>query len=108
MIGTNNLGLDSDENIVRGLRFLLKQINIRQPKAKIKVVGLLPRRAVEDHVRTINKRIAEMVLVEGYHYLDVGDLLLLENGKIDESLFLDGLHPNETGYEKIVNDIITR
>ncbi len=108
MIGTNNLNLDSDENIVRGLQFLLKQINIRQPKAKIKVVGLLPRRAVEDHVRSINKRIAEMVLMEGYHYLDVGDLLLLESGKIDESLFLDGLHPNETGYEKIVNDIIAR
>ena len=46
--------------------------------------------------------------MEGYHYLDVGDLLLLESGKIDESLFLDGLHPNETGYEKIVNDIIAR
>ena len=43
MIGTNNLGLNSDNEIVEGLEFLLKQIKIRQPKAKIKVVGLLPK-----------------------------------------------------------------
>lgn len=107
MIGTNNLALNTDDEIAEGLRFLLKQISIRQPKAKIKVIGLLPRRDRESHIKVINERIAAMVLSEGYNYLDVGHRLLRKDGKIDESLFLDGLHPNEEGYFKIVNDIIT-
>lgn len=107
MIGTNNLGLNSDEEIVEGLRLLLKQISVRQPKAKIKVIGLFPRRDAENHVKTINERISKMVLFHGYSYMDVGHHLLQKDGKIDESLFLDGLHPNEEGYLKIVSDIVT-
>lgn len=106
MIGTNNLGLNPDEEIVEGLQFLLKQINIRQPKAKIKVVGLLPRRDKETEVKNINRQISKMAALNNYTFLDVGYRLLSKSGKIDESLFLDGLHPNEKGYLLIVNDIM--
>lgn len=106
MIGTNNLGLNPDEEIVEGLQFLLKQINIRQPKAKIKVVGLLPRRDKETEVKNINGQISKMAALNNYTFLDVGYRLLSKSGKIDESLFLDGLHPNEKGYSLIVDDII--
>ena len=106
MIGTNNLGLNPDEEIVEGLQFLLKQINIRQPKAKIKVVGLLPRRDKETEVKNINRQISKMAALNNYTFLDVGYRLLSKSGKIDESLFLDGLHPNEKGYSLIVDDII--
>ena len=106
MIGTNNLGLNPDEEIVEGLQFLLKQINIRQPKAKIKVVGLLPRRDKETEVKNINGQISKMAALNNYTFLDVGYRLLSKSGKIDESLFLDGLHPNEKGYSLIVNDIM--
>lgn len=105
MIGTNNLGGTSHEEIVEGLEFLLRQIEIRQPKARIKVVGLLPRRNREEEVKTINRKISEMLSSKPYTYLDVG-YKLLKNGKIDESLFSDGLHPNEKGYSLIVEDII--
>lgn len=106
MIGTNNLGINTENEIVEGLDFLLKQIKIRQPNAKIKVVGLLPRRNKEAQVKTINTIISDMVSLNNYTYLDVGNKLLLKNGKIDESVFLDGLHPNEKGYSLIVKDII--
>lgn len=106
MIGTNNLGLNTDDEIVEGLQFLLSQIRVRQPNARIKVVGLLPRRGYESHVKAINERISRMVVLHGYNYLDVGNRLLLKTGKIDEALFLDGLHPNEEGYSKIVDDIV--
>ena len=39
------------------------------------------------------------------NYMDVGFLLLDKNGKIDESLFSDGLHPNNKGYNKIAPKI---
>lgn len=106
MIGTNNLGSVPDEEIVEGLEFLLKQIRIRQPEAGIKVVGLLPRRDKEAEVKAINRQISKMASLNEYSYLDVGSRLLTKGGKIDESLFLDGLHPNEKGYSLIVNDII--
>lgn len=106
MIGTNNLGINTDKEIVDGLEFLLNQIKIRQPKANIKVVGLLPRRNQEEHIKAINQQIAEMASRNHYSYIDVGYKLLNKNGVINESFFRDGLHPNEKGYAKIVKEII--
>jgi lysophospholipase L1-like esterase len=37
----------------------------------------------------------------GIDYADAGYILLNNEGKIDESLFSDGLHPNEAGYQKL-------
>jgi len=106
MIGTNNLGINTDKEIVDGLEFLLNQIKIRQPKANIKVVGLLPRRNKEEHIKAINRQVAEMASRNHYSYIDVGYKLLNKNGVINESFFRDGLHPNEKGYTKIVKEII--
>ncbi len=106
MIGTNNLELNSDDEILEGLLFLLKQIEMRQPGAKIKMVGLLPRRDQEDRIKIINKKISRMSVLHGYTYLDISKPLLLKTGKIDETLFLDGLHPNEKGYLSIVDYIV--
>lgn len=100
MIGTNNIGLDSDEEIVGGLQFLLKQIEKRQPSALIKVVGILPRRSRETTVKALNRQIAKMAEQHNWHFVDPGEKLL-KNGMIDESLFTDGLHPNEKGYALI-------
>jgi hypothetical protein len=43
-IGTNNLLINTDEEIINGLDFLIKAIKIRQPKAKVYLLGLYPRR----------------------------------------------------------------
>lgn len=102
MIGTNNVGLSSDDEIVYGLEFLLRQIRIRQPKAKIKVIGILPRRATEERIKQLNLRISTMAQQNGYDYRDVGGVLLKKGGEvIDESCFSDGLHPNDKGYSRI-------
>ena len=47
-----------------------------------------------------------MVETEGYEFANPGTALLLQDGKIDESLFIgDGLHPNNKGYELIAGEI---
>src|SRR5690606_5513377 len=53
MIGTNNIHLNSDEEIVKGLELLLKQIEIRQPDAVLKFIGVLPRRSMETRVESL-------------------------------------------------------
>ncbi|MBO5984493.1 MAG: SGNH/GDSL hydrolase family protein [Rikenellaceae bacterium] len=106
MIGTNNLGTDSDEDIVSGIEFLLEAIRQRQPEAEIRVVGLLPRRGQEQRVKDVNVRMRAMAELGGYDYVDVGASLLQQDGKIMEECFTDGLHPNELGYGRIVEQII--
>ena len=101
MIGTNNMGSSTDEDIVEGLRFLITAVRNRQPKATIQVMGILPRREHEDWVKNINRNIQTMAEEENCLFGDAGPALLLPNGKIDESLFSDGLHPNEKGYRLI-------
>lgn len=105
MIGTNNIGLNSNEEILEGLQLLLKQIEIRQPSAEIKVVGILPRRNKEEEVKKLNVLISEMTEGNSWNFLDVSDRLMID-GKIDEYLFTDGLHPNDTGYSLIAPLIV--
>ena len=38
-------------------------------------------------------------------FIDPGKVLLGRNGKIDESLFVDGLHPDAKGYRKLAIEL---
>ena len=106
MIGTNNLDMNTDEEIVTGLDVLLEAIQYRQPKAEIRVIGILPRRERENRVRQINQKIEKMVNEHKCLYIDAGKGLFQSDGKINEQLFKDGLHPNDKGYALIAPFIL--
>lgn len=101
MIGTNNLEYNTDSEIVAGLKMLAQAIAIRQPKAKLHIVGILPRVRMEVRVAEINKSIKAMAQGIGLDFVDAGQGLLLPDGKVNSSLFSDGLHPLDVGYERI-------
>ena len=101
MIGTNNLTDNNDEEIIAGLKNLVEQIKIRQPKAITMLSGILPRRQMEQRIASLNKGIAKLSALLHVPYINPGTVLLNNKGKIDESLFEDGLHPNTVGYEKL-------
>ncbi len=114
MIGTNNLpgfvvqtGLvtDTDDDIVEGICFLISAIKARRPDVTIKIVGILPRRDYEQRIRALNQRIEEATIGKECLFINPGSKLLGSSGKIDESLFRDGLHPNAKGYRVIAADI---
>ncbi|WP_296701890.1 SGNH/GDSL hydrolase family protein [Algoriphagus sp.] len=106
MIGTNNLGLNSDEEIVKGLENLIHEIRERQPKTEILMVGILPRRGMEKEVNQINLKISQMADLANAAYVEVGKGLVGEDGKLNEGLFSDGLHPNEEGYQLIAKALL--
>lgn len=106
MIGTNNYTYNSDADIVEGIRSLISAVRLHQPGAVIKVAGILPRRDAEAWVADINKLIEAMAAEENCRYINPGVRLLGKDGKIDESLFIDGLHPNDKGYSLIAPEII--
>ena len=111
MIGTNNLQFNSDDEIIKGLQFLLKAIKEKQPAANILLMGILPRKGMEQRVANLNNGLSKIKLDTKIRFADAGKLFLKNDGKIDESLFSDGLHPNEKGYQKLgefINNHIAR
>jgi lysophospholipase L1-like esterase len=104
MIGTNNLHLNTDKEIVEGLQFIINAIKERQPTSKIILLGILPRRNYEERIVSLNHQIAKL---NGVNYKDLGLVFLKKDKKINEALFSDGLHPNKAGYEKFREELIT-
>ncbi len=102
MIGTNNLGINSDAQISDGLSFLVRAIKARQPNADIVLIGILPRRNEEVRIATLNQRIAQAAGALNVTFAQPGTVFLKPDGKIDESLFSDGLHPNAEGYRQLL------
>ena len=78
-----------------------KAVRARLPEAEITVMAVLPRRGREDRVEQLNVRLRAMAKENGLKFKDQGKAFLLKDGKVDESLFTDGLHPNGAGYQKI-------
>ena len=101
MIGTNNIGQNTNKEIIDGLQFLIGAIQARQPAADILVMGILPRRNTEQRIVQLNNMIAGITVGPKVKYADAGKFFLKQDEKIDESLFTDGLHPNAAGYEKL-------
>lgn len=97
-IGTNNLQMNSDDEILAGWKMLIDAIKFRQPRAAIFMVGIYPRRQQEDRVKKLNAKLKELTESMQVSYANPGLVLAGKEGKIDESLFSDGLHPNAKGY----------
>ena len=106
LIGTNNINLNSNEEILTGLQFLIEAIKVRQPKAEIILLGIYPRRKEEEKVSELNQGVINIAAAMNIRYLNAGKVLFDENGKIDETLFTDGLHPNAEGYNRLAKVIV--
>ena len=102
MIGTNNIGISSTEEILGGIEHLVSAIKVRRPEANLVLIGIFPRANGEEVVKKLNVGIENVARKMGVSFRDPGKAMLLENGKIDPTLFVDGLHPSAEGYAKIV------
>lgn len=100
-IGINNVGINSDAEIIEGLQTLVLAIKERQPAAKLILSGIYPMRKTEKRIVALNQQVARLAARMKVQFVDPGRVLLNATQTIDESLFSDGLHPNEEGYEKL-------
>lgn len=101
MIGTNNLHLNTNEEIIEGLKYLLTAIKNRQAKADITLMGILPRRDYEQRIKKLNLTISRLAGELNVPYADIGPIFLNNDYTVNETMFSDGLHPNATGYRKM-------
>jgi len=97
-IGTNNLVVNTDDEIVEGLGFLVDQIKLRKPAAKIYVGAILPRKNRFERVSVINKKIQQMAKQHNVLFFNFYKSFA-EKDKLKDQFFMpDGLHPNQQGY----------
>lgn len=105
LIGTNNLARDREEVIIEGILEITRTIQRKCPKAKLVVLGLLPREKDENgndcqaRIQKINKALSTRSRLGNYRYEYFGDKLLEKDGRIDKTIMPDGLHLNEEGYK---------
>lgn len=118
MIGTNNSGRDSAEQIAEGITLIVKTIHQKTPKTKVLLLGVFPRsekpmvtvkkdgkeveapNPIRVKIANINKIISK--LDDGgktVKYLDIGDKFLATNGVLPKDLMPDFLHLSAKGYE---------
>jgi lysophospholipase L1-like esterase len=106
LIGTNNLGHNTTGQVTEGLASLLGEIRQRQPGASVLLLGLLPRaRAASsparERIREVNRRFAGLADGERVRFLDVGGVLLEEDGTLSAALAPDELHLSAEGYRRL-------
>ena len=103
MIGTNNTGRNTAEEIAEGIGAVVSLLRKCFPESRILLLGVFPRGKANDPVRQtireINNKISKLDDGEKVHYLDIGAKFLNAEGNIPADVMSDGLHPSSKGYE---------
>jgi lysophospholipase L1-like esterase len=104
MIGTNNMGGHSAEDIAGGITAIVKELRKQKPDMKILLLGIFPRSPkATDPVRAKIKQTNEIIskLDDGKHvfYKDIGDKFLDKDGTLEKKIMPDFLHLSPEGYE---------
>ena len=104
MIGTNNIGLNTPEEIRDGVQAIVDSVRNQKPKARILLLAIFPRgerpddpgrlRAIE-----VNKLLAAIGKHRNVTFMDIGSRFLQPDGTISRETMGDFLHPTEKGYQ---------
>lgn len=111
MIGTNNLGGNTNEEIVAGIKGCVAELQKQCPGTKLLLLGIFPRGEKADHpnrqrIKDINSEIAK--LDDGgktVKYLDIGQTFLDKDNNLPKEIMPDFLHLSPKGYEMEVQAI---
>ena len=104
MIGTNNFGDDSAEDIAAGIGAVVQKLRSKLPTTKVLLLGVFPRgERPDDPLRA--KMAAVNALIKGLadrnrvYYLNINDKLLGADGSQNRELMPDLVHLSPKGYE---------
>jgi lysophospholipase L1-like esterase len=103
MIGTNNVGRNTPDEIAAGIQAICALIHERSPSTRILLLGIFPRgerpNPARESVSEVNRRIAALDGQYGISYHDIGAVLVSADGTIATDVMGDFLHPTAKGYE---------
>lgn len=112
MIGTNNTGRDSAEQIAGGIKAIIDELRKQKPEMKILLLGVFPRAGgikkddevapadkLNSKIKQINERIAKFDDGKMIFYKDFGDKFLDKDGGLSRKIMPDLLHLSPAGYD---------
>ena len=117
LIGTNDLRDDkSVEEVVENIKKIIEEIKQNKKVVEIYLESIYPvnkgiNKSVvglrdNDDINEINKQIEEYAKNEGVTFLNTHELLIDDDGLLNEDYTADGLHLNDEGYEVVTEEIM--
>jgi beta-glucosidase len=103
MIGTNNAGDNTPEEIAAGVARIVEKLRTKLPQTKVLLLATFPRGPnPQDPLRQVNEKSNEIVsrLADGKMvlYLDIGKSFLQPDGTLTREIMPDLLHLSASGY----------
>lgn len=103
MIGTNNSGTNTSEQIADGVKAIVEKLKMKLPKTKVLILAIFPRGADgSDAKRRVNEGanaiVARLADDKQVFYLDIGKHFLADDGTLSKEVMPDLLHLNERSY----------
>ncbi|MBN1911695.1 MAG: DUF1080 domain-containing protein, partial [Pirellulales bacterium] len=104
MIGTNNSGSNTPEEIADGVKHIVQKLRAKLPETKVLILAIFPRGAgPSDARRQVNQKanalIAKLADGQGVEYLDIGPRFLGPDGTLARDVMPDLLHPAPAAYQ---------
>ncbi len=111
MIGTNNMGSNSAEEIAEGVIAIVQEIHKRSPETKVLLLAVFPRNsnppgttvgkpdeAIRDKIKKCNSIFAKLDNGDTIKFMDIGEKFLEKDGTLTKEIMPDLLHLSERGY----------
>jgi len=98
LIGTNNIGADSTDDIVAGVKAVTGKAQELFPGVRVILVGLFPRAEHSGDAGAVNAKLAELADGRRIFFLDAG-VGMTPQGDTWKGLGPDRLHLSEEGYQ---------
>jgi lysophospholipase L1-like esterase len=103
MIGTNNVGRNSPDQIADGIKAAVATYETLCPTAHIILMAVFPRGSTPDDgnrlkLAAVNKQIAVLDDGQRVSFVDIGPELMEKNGAITLEMMPDAVHPTAKGY----------
>jgi len=103
MIGTNNSGTNTSEQIAEGVKLIVEKLRNKLPNTKVLILAIFPRgenkddakRKVNEGANAIIQKLADNKQV---YYLDIGPKFTAADGALSREVMPDLLHLNEKSY----------
>jgi len=105
LIGTNNLGPNTPDQTIEGIKAVVAELRKDFPTARILLLGILPRGPADDPKRRdvayVNAAVSKLNDLDHVFYFDLGPKLLDADGNFPPGEMKDNppLHPDAAGYE---------
>ena len=120
LIGTNDVPVSSEDEIVDHIKQIIEEIHEKRPKAKVYLESILPVNRSDDEkidhgmvgerendkIQSINKKLEQYAEEEGITFINLYDEFVNSDNEMTLKYTTEGLHLSSLGYLKLTNILL--